>query len=159
MAEERTEEEQKGLNIQRIYVKDLSLETPNTPQIFREEWQPDVSVDLDVKHTLLEKNIFEVLLTVTVSAKIKDRAVFLVEVHQAGIFQIIGFEQEQIEQILATACPNLLFPYAREAISDLVTRASFPQLILSPVNFDVIYMQQKQKQAEEKEEEKGESKD
>ncbi len=140
---------QQILEIQRIYTKDISLETPNTPQIFRENLQPEVGVDLDVANSILESNAHEVVLSVTVTAKLKDKVIFLVEVKQAGIFQIAGFEKEQLDQLLGAYCPNILFPYARETVSDLIARASFPQLNLAPINFEAIYAQKKEAESGE----------
>lgn len=144
-----SEQKQPELEIQRIYLKDVSLETPATPAVFAENWEPEVSVDLDVKNQAIDKTVYEVILSVTVHAKMKDKTVFLVEVHQAGIFHIDGFNEEQTGHLLAAYFPTVLFPYAREAISDIVMKASFPQLNLAPVNFDAIYMQQ-QEEAKQK---------
>ncbi|GGI89326.1 protein-export chaperone SecB [Legionella impletisoli] len=143
--------------IQRIYVKDLSFETTNTPQVFQQKWQPELSLDLNTQHTKLEDNVFEVTLTVTATVKNQDTTAFLVEVTQAGIFTIQGAPSEQLEHLLGSFCPNILFPYAREAITAEVIRGSFPQLVLAPINFDALYIQQqeeKRKAAEEKSEEK-----
>lgn len=133
---------QQQLEIQRIYIKDLSLESPAAPDIFREEWRPEISVDLDVKNKQLEENVYEVVLSITVTVKMKEKTAFLAEVHQAGIFFMAGFDANQTDQILSAYCPTVLFPYAREAISDITVKASFPPLNLAPVNFDVLYMQQ-----------------
>ncbi|WP_133130314.1 protein-export chaperone SecB [Legionella yabuuchiae] len=143
--------------IQRIYVKDLSFETTNTPQIFQQKWQPELSLDLNTQHIKLEDNAYEVTLTVTATVKNQDTTAFLVEVTQAGIFTIQGAPAEQLDHLLGSFCPNILFPYAREAITAEVIRGSFPQLVLAPINFDALYMQQqeeKQKAAQEKSEEK-----
>lgn len=128
--------------IQRIYVKDLSLECPNSPSIFLEQWQPELHMDLNTKTAALSEGNHEVELTVTVTVKMKDKTVFLVEVKQAGIFTMIDFPADQIRPMLGSFCPNILYPYAREAVTDAVTRAGFPQLYLTPVNFDAIYQQQ-----------------
>ncbi|MDX2346846.1 MAG: protein-export chaperone SecB [Legionella sp.] len=138
--------------IQRVYVKNLSFETTNTPNIFQEEWTPDLTLDLNTTHTVLDDNgSFEVVLTVTATVKNKETTAFLIEVQQAGIFTITGTEDAQLDHLLGSFCPSLLFPYAREAISSEVVRGSFPQLVLAPINFDAIYMQQQQaaNQAEE----------
>lgn len=137
--------------IQRIYIKDLSFETPNTPQIFREQWEPAVTVDLNVNTEKLEDTIYEVKLVITVKVLCKEKTAFLAEIHQAGIFSIKGYPVEYINRALGSSCPTILFPYAREAISDLVTRGGFPPLYLAPINFDAIYQQQliKQKQQAE----------
>ena len=133
---------QQQLEIQRVYVKDLSLESPSSPEIFREEWRPEIAVDLDVKNKQLEENVYEVILSVTATVKMGEKTAFLAEVKQAGIFFMAGFDANQADQILNAYCPSVLFPYAREVISDVSVRASFPPLNLAPVNFDVLYMQQ-----------------
>ena len=140
--------------IQRIYTKDLSFETINTPAIFQQRWEPELALDLNTKHTLLEENTYEVVLTVTATVKNQNTTAFLVEIQQAGIFTIQGAIPQQLDHLLGSFCPNILFPYAREAISSEVMRGSFPQLILAPINFDALYMQQleaKQKGGEDKE--------
>ena len=128
--------------IQRIYIKSSSFETQNTPAIFQQAWEPELSLDLNTTHTTLDKGVFEVVLTVTVTVKNKHSTAFLVEVQQAGIFSINGPEPEQMNHLLGSFCPNILFPYAREAITSEVARASFPQLVLAPINFDALYFQQ-----------------
>ena len=130
--------------IQRIYVKDLSLETPNSPKIFLENWEPELNMDLQTKSDSLGEDAYEVELTVTINVKIKDKTAFLVEVKQAGIFSLVKFPQDQIGPMLGSFCPNILYPYAREAVTDAVVRAGFPQLYLMPVNFDALYEQQTQ---------------
>lgn len=143
--------EQKGpeFAIQRLYVKDLSLETPNTPAIFLEQWQPEMKMDLgtDASH-ILEDGVREVVLTVTITVKLKDKVAFLVEVKQAGIFLLKGFDEEQLHHMLGSFCPTVLYPYAREVVTDAVVRAGFPQLYLAPVNFEMLYEQQKKQAAE-----------
>lgn len=128
--------------IQRIYVKDLSFETRNTPAVFQQPWNPELSLNLQVENHKLEENVYDVVLTVTATVKNQDEIAFLVEIKQAGIFTIMGTPPEQLHHLLGSFCPSLLFPYAREAISSEVTRGSFPQLVLSPINFDMLYMQQ-----------------
>ncbi len=128
--------------IQRIYVKDSSFESPDSPNIFREQWEPKVNIDLQTSSNLLEGNVYEVVLGVTVTVKIKEKTAFLAETKQAGIFSIGQFNDEQRNQLLGSFCPNILFPYARETITSLVTRGGFPQLYLAPINFDAVYQQQ-----------------
>jgi preprotein translocase subunit SecB len=128
--------------IQRIYVKDSSFEAPEAPGIFREQWEPKVNIDLHTTNSLIEGNIYEVVLGVTVTVKIKEKAAFLAEVKQAGIFSIGEFPEDQLKQLLGSFCPNILFPYAREALTSMVTRGGFPQLYLAPINFDAVYQQQ-----------------
>lgn len=130
-------------DIQRIYTKDISLEAPNTPEVFQGgEWKPEVSVDLNIGRKDLDPKTKEVVLTVTVKAQVQGKVAFLAEVKQAGIFTVAGFETAQADQILGALCPGIIFPYAREVISDIITRASFPQLLLAPINFDALYQQQ-----------------
>jgi len=137
-----------SFSIEKIYVKDASLEIPNAPQIFTERVQPQIGVELGNVAQMLEVGIFEVALKVTVTSKIEDKTAFLVEVTQAGIFAIRNVPEENIEMIVGITCPNILFPYAREAISDLVVRAGFPSVLLNPINFEALFAQQKAQQAE-----------
>ena len=130
--------------IQRVYIKNLSYETTNTPAIFQQAWEPELSLDLHTQYSELEKSVYEVVLTATATVKNKGATAFLVEVAQAGIFSIQGPTPEQLDHLLGSFCPSILFPYAREAITTEVMRGSFPQLILAPVNFDALYLQQKQ---------------
>jgi preprotein translocase subunit SecB len=133
--------------IQRIYVKNLSLESPNSPLIFQQEWKPTVDVQLNASTNKLAENIFEVKLSLTVTAKVQDKVAFLAEIDQAGIFSIT-LTDEQLNRVLGSYCPNILFPFAREGISDLITRGGFPPLYLAPINFDALYEQQVAQQKE-----------
>jgi preprotein translocase subunit SecB len=133
------------LAIQKIYVKDLSFEAPNTPTVFTEKLNPAVDIHFSNETKELDENQHEVVLSVTVTVKQEDRAIYLVEVRQAGIFTISGFSTEHLPAILATACPNILFPYAREVVSDVVTKGGFPQILLAPVNFETLYAQELQR--------------
>ena len=146
MAEEQTTPE-KQFSIQKIYTKDMSFETPNTPKIFTEKWEPMVDFNLGSNVQPLENGLYEVALTVTITVKSEDKTAYLVEINQAGIFTLIGFSDEELSPMLGSFCPNILFPYAREAVSDLVAKGGFPQLILAPVNFDALYAQHIQEQA------------
>ncbi|MFO8155904.1 MAG: protein-export chaperone SecB [Pseudomonadota bacterium] len=140
------------LHLQRIYLKDASLESPQSPAIFRKQWQPEFNVDLGSRGRAIEEDDhYEVSLRVTVTASQEGETVFLTEVEQAGIFVIEGADKATLDRLLGSYCPNVLFPYAREAISDLVARASFPQFLLNPVNFDVLYEQQRAKRTAEAE--------
>lgn len=132
--------------IQRIYVKDLSYEAPNTPHTFTEDWKPEVQLNLETKSNRLQENSHEVVLSVTATVTSNKKSAFLIEVHQAGIFLIAGLPNEQLRQMLGSFCPNILFPYAREVISDVVVRGGFPQLLLAPVNFDALYAQHLEEQ-------------
>jgi preprotein translocase subunit SecB len=134
--------------LQRIYLKDVSFETPHSPQIFTEKWDPAVNVELRTAGNVIMENVHEVILTVTVTAKVGDNTAFLVEVQQAGVFTVGGFNDADRGHMLGSYCPNILFPYAREAISDLIGKGGFPQLLLAPVNFDALYAQHLQ-QAQE----------
>jgi preprotein translocase subunit SecB len=130
-----------SFEIQRIYIKDLSYEAPNTPHTFTENWKPEVQLNLETKSTRIQDNIHEVVLSVTATVTSNKKSAFLVEIQQAGIFLINGFPSDQLHHMLGSFCPNILFPYAREVVSDLVVRGGFPQLILAPVNFDALYAQ------------------
>lgn len=136
-----TDTETPNFEIQRIYVKDSSYEAPNTPHTFTEDWKPEVQLNLETKSSRVQDNVHEVVLSVTATVTSSKKSAFLVEVHQAGIFMITGFPNDQLHHMLGSFCPNILFPYAREMISDLVVRGGFPQLILAPVNFDALYAQ------------------
>ena len=143
-AAEPKQEAQPGFGIEKLYVKDASIEVPNAPQIFTERTAPQVNVELGNSAQKLDEGVFEVAIKVTVTAKIGDKTAFLVEATQAGIFAIRNVPAENLEPILAVTCPNILFPYAREAVSDMVTRAGFAPVLLNPINFEALYMQQKQ---------------
>jgi len=133
--------------VQRIYTKDLSFESPNAPEIFRGEWKPQNELNLNTKVNRLSDQAYEVVLSVTVTAKVGDKTAFIVEVQQAGIFTMAGFTEQELGPMLGAYCPNLLFPYAREAVSDLVTKGSFPQLVLQHVSFDALFAQHQQEAA------------
>lgn len=136
-------------NIEKLYIKDLSIEVPNAPAIFLDRDPPQMDVQLNTQSAPVEDGIYESVLTLTITAKIKDKTAFLVELKQAGIFRIQNIPQEAMEPALGVGCPNILFPYAREAISDAVLKAGFPPLILQPVNFEMMYMQQQQAKAQQ----------
>ena len=140
--------QQPGFSIEKIYVKDASLEIPNAPQIFTDRTQPQVSVELSNMAQQIEAGVFDVAIKVTVTSKIADKTVFLVEVTQAGIFQIRNVPEENLEMIVGITCPNILFPYARESVSDLVVRGGFLPVLLNPINFEALFAQQKQQQAD-----------
>lgn len=143
---------ERAFAIQKIYTKDISFESPNAPAIFTHEFQPELGVDLNVESKQLQEGVFHVVLRVTATTKSGENTAFLCEVEQAGIFTLEGFDEAEISYMLGVQCPNALFPYARETVSDLVTRGGFPQLLLEPVNFEAMYashMQQNQAEAEE----------
>ena len=155
MAEEQAagtnqEQPQQQFELQRIYTKDISLESPATPAIFKKQWQPQINVDLGTKSDKIdETGNFEVVLTITITAKVEEETAFLIEVQQAGIFFITGFEGEDLRRIVGTTAPNILFPYARESIDALVVKGGFPPLMLSPVNFEALYRQAVANQAQQ----------
>ena len=129
-------------SLQRIYVRDLSFEAPKSPEIFRQEWTPSVELDLNTRQKPLEGDFHEVVLTLSVTVKTAGEVAFIAEVQQAGIFLISGLDAAAMRHTLGAFCPNILFPYAREALDNLVTRGSFPALMLAPVNFDALYAQE-----------------
>ena len=136
MSEEKTP--QPNFSIARIYTKDLSLESPKSPKIFESNWQPKLGLDVDVQHSVLNEGLFEVVLKLAVTVTTEDQTAFLIEVQQAGIFAIAGFDDATRDQILGAMCPNILFLYARETIDMLAVKASFPAPMLAPINFDAM---------------------
>ena len=138
-----SEELQPVFSVERLYVKDLSLEVPHAPQIFLEQGAPEVDMRVSTGNTKLEDGFYSVDVTVTVTAKLnEERTMFLNEVTQSGIFRLENIPEEDVQLLLGVACPNILFPYAREAISNSVTRAGFPPVLLAPINFEAIYEEQ-----------------
>ena len=137
------------LMLQRIYLKDASLEVPLAPQVFAKQWTPATDVQVSTSATPVGENLFQVMLTVTVTAKLGEEVGFLAEVHQAGIFLIAGFGEPELPALLAAYCPNLVFPFAREAVAELVQRAGFPPLLLQPINFDALFAEHVQRQRNE----------
>ncbi|MEY3189896.1 MAG: protein-export chaperone SecB [Pseudomonadota bacterium] len=132
---------EKQFSIQKIYTKDMSFETPNSPKVFTEKWEPSVDFNLVSHVEPLEGPLYEVVLTVTITVKNEAKTAYLVEVNQAGIFSLSGFSDQEMGPMVGSFCPNILFPYAREAVSDIVAKGGFPQLLLAPVNFDALYGQ------------------
>ena len=145
MSEEQ--QAQRQFLVQRIYTKDISFESPNAPQTFQQNWNPEINVGLGSEVNKIGDENIELVLKVSVEAKHDGKTVFLVEVQQGGLFLIQGFNDEETDALMGIAAPHVLFPYAREAVSDLVTRGSFPQFVLQPVNFEAIYTQQRQAKA------------
>jgi len=146
MAEEQAagsqEQTQQQFALQRIYTKDISLESPAAPAVFKKQWQPQVNVDLGTKSERIDEGgNYEVVLTITITAKVEGETAFLIEVQQAGIFFITGFGADDLRRIVATAAPNILFPYARECIDNLCVKSGFPPVMLAPINFDAMYQQ------------------
>ncbi len=144
MAEQETAADKK-LAISKIYVKDFSFESPQSPAVFRGgDWKPQTNLNLRSSHSPVDDNYHEVVLTLTVEAKADDKILFLVELQQGGIFEIAGYEGEEMSAILGSFCPNILFPYARETIASLIQKGGFPEFVLQPINFDALYLQAKQ---------------
>ncbi len=146
MSEENNQQAAEGAQgpifaIQRIYLKDISFETPMGPEAFTKAYKPNIQQDLNIQANQIEEGLFEVVLLLTITARIEDRAVFLVEVKQAGLFAIANIEGPAVTQLINTACPQILFPYAREAIDSILGRGSFPPLMLAPINFDAVFVQ------------------
>ncbi len=160
MSEENTkpeaasqEQPQQQFAMQRVFMKDMSFETPMGAEAFKQEWKPAISQELNTKTAKLDDENYEVVLTITITVKLGDSPAYVAEVQQAGIFRIVGMADQQLGQVLNTVCPNILFPYAREAIDNMAVKGSFPALMLPPVNFDALFAQAveqaKQKQAAE----------
>ena len=146
MADNATAAE-KRLSIIKIYLKDSSFESPQSPDIFRRgEWQPQTNLNLRSSHNKVEGDHHEIVLTITIEAKEDDKTCFLIELQQAGLFEIAGYEGEELQAIVGSFCPNILFPYARESIASLVQKGGFPEFVLQPINFDALYMESKQQQ-------------
>lgn len=135
----QNEEEQKSIQPQKFYLKDVSFETPNSPDIFLKEWKPKLGVEFGHKAASTPDGLHEVVLALTVTVKVDGDTAYLAEVHQAGIFSITGHNPEEIQRIHNVFCSRMLYPYACAAVSDLVTKGGFPQLLLSPINFDLMY--------------------
>ena len=140
---------ERQLALQKLYVKDVSFETPNSPTVFTMKWEPTVEFNLNTHATALQDDVYEVALTVTVTVKLADKTAYLAEVCQSGIFNLIGFTQSELGPLIGSYCPNILFPFAREAVSDLVIKGGFPPMLLAPVNFDALYAQHMQQAAQQ----------
>ncbi len=152
MADADEQTQKTHFSIQKIYVKDVSFESPDTPKAFSfAKWEPKIELNLNNSHTSIDDNLYEAVLTITATVRHQEKTAFLVEVQQAGIFAVTGFNENDKKYLLGSQCMNILFPFARETISDLTTRGGFPPLLLSPVNFDALYQQHMQKQATEAE--------
>jgi preprotein translocase subunit SecB len=142
--------QQPMFNIEKLYVKDLSLEIPHAPGIFLEREQPQIELQLNTQAASISEGVFEVTVTVTVTAKLteKNQVIFLIEAKQAGIFQLRNLPPEEQETVLGVVCPNILYPYLREVVSDVAVRAGFAPVLLNPINFEALYQQQKQQQVD-----------
>ncbi len=147
------QQDQAQFALQRIYVKDLSFESPKAPEMFQKQWQPEVKLDLNTSNRALEDGLFEVVLSLTITVdngpEGQRETAFVVEVQQAGVFMARGLSDEELHRTLGAFCPNILFPYAREAVDNLVLRGSFPPIMLAPVNFDALYMQAREQAEQE----------
>jgi len=150
MAEQNKAVAEKQLSITKIYVKDFSFESPQSPGVFRtNEWSPKTSLNLRSTHTPVDGDFHEVVLTISVEAKDNDKTVFLVELHQAGLFEVTGHTPDEAGMLFGSFCPNILFPYARESISAMIQKGGFPEFVLQPINFDALYMQTLQQQQQQ----------
>ena len=136
--------QQQIFEIQKLYLKDVSFEAPNSPQIFTLDWKPDTNLQITTTAKKLDEYISEVVLNITVTTKSDEKTAYLVEIEQAGIFTLKGFSEEQLSHLLGSYCPNVLFPFAREAVAELIAKGGFPQFLISPVNFDALYAQHQQ---------------
>jgi preprotein translocase subunit SecB len=148
MTDVKKADPEKRLSIAKIYVKDFSFESPQTPNIFKTaDWAPKTNLNLRSAHTALDDNLHEVVLTITIDARHDDKTIFLVELQQAGLFEIAGYAQDEIGPIVGSYCPNMLFPYAREAIAATIQKGGFPEFVLQPINFDALYLQAQQQRS------------
>ena len=149
MAEDKPAENEKRISVAKIYVKDFSFESPMSPAVFKtEKWSPQTNLNLRSSHTETDNGVHEVVLTITVDAKENDKTVFLVELQQAGLFELSGYDDNERSAITGSYCPSILFPYAREAIASVIQKGGFPEFVLQPINFDALYMQSQQQAAE-----------
>jgi len=145
------DQQEKRLSVAKVYVKDFSFESPQTPAIFNtQEWSPNTNLNLRSSHTPVSDSLHEVVLTLTVDAKDKedDKTIFLVELQQAGLFEISGYDKEEMGVVIGSFCPNVLFPYARETIANTIQKGGFPEFVLQPINFDALYQQSLQQQTD-----------
>ena len=141
--------DQAQFTIQKIYVKDVSFEVPNSPQVFNEQGQPNLELNLNQKVARIAEGLFEVALGITLTCKIEDKTIYLAEVEQAGLFGLAGFDERTLDMMLGTYCPNVLFPYVRQAIGDLVVQGGFPPFYLQPINFEGLYAEGLRRRAEQ----------
>lgn len=145
MTDQQTTASDKRLSIAKIYLKDFSFESPQSPKIFKAgEWSPQTNLNLRSSHSAVDDLLHEVVLTITVDAKENDSTIFLVELHQAGLFEISGYGTDEFGAIIGSFCPNILFPYARESIAGIIQKGGFPEFVLQPINFDALYLQAQQ---------------
>lgn len=149
MSDQSADAVQRQFQLQRVYLKDLSFEAPRSPEVFRQEWKPEVNLEVNSGARLLEPGVFEVAMKVTVDVKNVEKTAFIVEVEQAGLFIVQGFEGLELDHLLKGVAPNILFPYVREAVTDLVTRGTFPQFLLQPINFEAAFIENLRRQQAE----------
>ncbi len=141
-------EQEKQISIQKVYTKDFSFESPQAPTVFtKSDWEPKTNLNLRSTHSDLGDNNHDVILTLTIETKHEDKTLFLVELHQAGIFNIVGYEGDELAAVLGSFCPSTLFPYARETIANMVAKGGFPEFVLQPINFDSLFGQTQQQAA------------
>jgi preprotein translocase subunit SecB len=149
MTDETNGADEKRISIAKIYLKDFSFESPQAPEVFKSgEWSPKTDLNLRSSHTVVDGNHHEVVLTITVDAKEGDKTVFLIELHQAGLFEVAGYVDEELNAIIGSFCPNILFPYARESIAGIIQKGGFPEFVLQPINFDALYARAREQQAD-----------
>ena len=149
MADEKENKDEKRISINKIYLKDFSFESPQAPAVFRGgDWNPQTNLNLRSSHNDVEGDVHEVVLTITVDAKDGDATIFLIEIQQAGMFEVVGYEDEELQAIIGSFCPNILFPYARESISAIIQKGGFPEFILQPINFDALFLQSRTQAAQ-----------
>ena len=140
MAEQEQQKPEKQISIQKIYVKDFSFESPSAPDVFsKSDWSPKTNLNLRSSHSVGKENLHEVVLTLTIEAKDEEKTVFLLELHQAGLFFIDGYSDDEFKALVGSFCPNILFPYARETIASMIVKGGFPEFVLQPINFDALY--------------------
>lgn len=150
MSEEQAAQGQ--FTIQKVYLKDVSFESPASPEVFTKKWEPEVNMEINTASKSIAEDVVEVVLTLTITVKLGDQTAYLTEIKQAGIFTIKGLPEADKGRVIATACPNILFPFGREAVAEMVSKGGFPQLLLAPVNFEAIYAQHQAQQAKAREE-------
>ena len=149
MTGDKKDEAEKRISINKIYLKDFSFESPQAPAVFRSgEWKPQTNLNLRSSHNVVDGDLHEVVLTITVDAKEGDTTLFLVEIQQSGMFEITGYDGEEFKAIVGSFCPNTLFPYARESIAAVIQKGGFPEFVLQPINFDALFMQSRAQAAQ-----------
>ncbi len=152
MSEQKAANAQGQFAIQKVYLKDVSFESPASPEIFTKKWEPEVNMEINTSSKTIAEDVIEVVLRLTITVKLGEQIAYLTEIQQAGIFTIKGLTEAEKSRVTATACPNILFPFGREAVADVVSKGGFPQLLLAPVNFEAIYAQHQAQQAKAKKE-------